>query len=31
MPTDTLNDFETERYCQNEPKCNGVYYRNTLP
>ena len=31
MPPHTLTNFEIQKYCQNEPKFNGVYSRNTLP
>ena len=26
-----LKNFEIQKYCQNEPKFNGVYSRNNLP
>ena len=26
-----LNNFETQKYYQNEPKSNSVYSRNDLP
>ena len=31
MPLHPLTNFEILKYCQNEPKFNGVYLRNTLP
>ena len=30
MPPHPLTNFETLKYCQNEPKFNGVYSRNYL-
>ena len=30
MPSYPLTDFEVQKYCQNEPKFNGVYSRNNL-
>ena len=27
----SLNNFEVQKYYQNEPKFNGVYLRNNLP
>ena len=30
MPSYPLTDFEVQKYCQNEPKFNGVYSRNYL-
>ena len=27
----SLNNFETRKYYQNEPKFNGVYSKNNLP
>ena len=29
--THPLTNFEIQKYCQNEPKFNGVYPRNNLP
>ena len=31
MPPHPLNNFEIQKYYQNEPKFNGVYSRNKLP
>ena len=31
MPSHPLNNFEMQKYYQNEPKFNGVYARDTLP
>ena len=31
MPSYPLTNFEIQKYCQNEPKFNGVYWRNNLP
>ena len=31
MPPHLLTNFEIQKYCQNEPKFNGVYSRNNLP
>ena len=31
MPPNLLNNFEIQKYYQNEPKFNGVYSRNNLP
>ena len=31
MPPHPLTNFEIQKYCQNEPKFNGVYARNNLP
>ena len=31
MPPHPLNNFEMQKYYQNEPKFNGVYSRITLP
>ena len=30
MQPHPLTNFEIERYCENEPKFNGVYSRNNL-
>ena len=30
MPPHLLNNFEIQKYCQNQPKFNGVYSRNNL-
>ena len=30
MPPHSLNNFEIQKYYQNEPKFNGVYSRNNL-
>ena len=30
MPPNPLNNFEIQKYYQNEPKLNGVYLRNNL-
>ena len=31
MPPHPLTNFEILKYCQSEPKLNGVYSRNNLP
>ena len=31
MPPHLLNNFEIQKYYQNEPRFNGVYSRNNLP
>ena len=31
MPSPPLNNFEIQKYYQNEPRFNGVYSRNNLP
>ena len=31
MPSHFLTNFEIQKYCQNEPKFNGVYSRNNIP
>ena len=31
MPPHPLTNFEIKRYCQDEPKFNGVYLGNNLP
>ena len=31
MPLHPLTKFEIQKYCQNEPRFNGVYSRNNLP
>ena len=31
MPTLPSTNFEIQKYYQNEPKSNGVYWRNNLP
>ena len=31
MPSHPLTSFEIQKFCQNEPKFNGVYSRNNLP
>ena len=31
MPPHPLNNFEIQKYYQNEPKFNGGYLRNNLP
>ena len=31
MPRHPLNNFEIQRYYQNEPRFNGVYLGNNLP
>ena len=31
MPPDPLTNFEIQKYYQNEPRFNGVYFRNNLP
>ena len=31
MPLHPLINFEIQKYCQKEPKFNGVYFRNNLP
>ena len=30
MPPHPLTNFEIQKYYQNEPKFNGVYFRNNL-
>ena len=30
MPPNPLTNFEIQKYCENEPKFNGVYSRNKL-
>ena len=30
MPPHPLINFETQKYYENKPKCNGVYSRNNL-
>ena len=30
MPPHRLTNFETQKYCQNEPKFNGIYSRKNL-
>ena len=30
MPPHASTNFEIQKYCQNEPKFNGVYSRNIL-
>ena len=30
MPPHDLTNFEIQKYCQNEPRFNGVYSRNNL-
>ena len=30
MPPNPLTNFEIQKYYENEPKCNGVYSRNSL-
>ena len=31
MPPHPLNNFEIQKYYQNEPRFNGIYSRNNLP
>ena len=31
MPPHSLTNFEIQKYYQNEPKLNAVYYRDNLP
>ena len=31
MPPHDLTNFEIQKYCQNEPRFNGVYSRDNLP
>ena len=31
MSSHPLTSFEIQKFCQNEPKFNGVYSRNNLP
>ena len=31
LPPHSLTNFEIQKYDQNEPRFNGVYYRNNLP
>ena len=31
MPPHPLTNFEIQKYCQNEPRFNGVYSRDNLP
>ena len=31
MPFHPLTNFEIQKYCQNEPRFNGVYSRNNFP
>ena len=31
MPRHPLTNFEMQKYYQNEPKFNGVHYRDNLP
>ena len=31
MPAHPLTNFEIQKYCQNEPRFNGVYSRDNLP
>ena len=31
MPPHPLTKFEIQKYCQNDPRFNGVYSRNNLP
>ena len=31
MPPHPLTNFEIQKYCENEPRFNGVYSRNNLP
>ena len=31
IPPHSLTNFETQKYCQNEPRFNGVFTRNDLP
>ena len=30
MPPNLLNNFQIQKYYQNEPKFNGAYWRNNL-
>ena len=30
MPPDPLTNFEIQKYYQNEPRFNGVFYRDNL-
>ena len=30
MPPHPLTNFETQKYCQNEPRFNGIYSRDNL-
>ena len=30
MSSHPLTNFEIQKYCQNEPKFNGIYSRNNL-
>ena len=31
MPPHPLNNFQIQKYCQHEPKFNGVYSKNNFP
>ena len=31
MPPHPLTNFETQKYYQNEPRCNGVYSTKNMP
>ena len=31
MPPHPLTDFKIQKYCQNEPRFNGVYSTDNLP
>ena len=31
MPPNSLKNFEIQKYYQDEPRFNGVYYRNNFP
>ena len=31
MPPYPLTNFEIQKYCQNEPRFNGVYSKNNMP
>ena len=31
MPPYPLINFEIQKYCQNEPRFNGVYSKNNMP
>ena len=31
IPAHPLTNFEIQSFYQNEPKCNGVYSRNSFP
>ena len=31
MPSDSLTNFEIQKYYQNRPRFNGVYSRDNLP